>query len=163
MALGLVQRNRAVNVSKSLAASRGHIPVRVTAKPTLGNLILWKTIYEYQDSFYIDAARVLFSKKSIEGGLAKKFSLSSFKNMPTESTQYQDIKKFLWFCDDWVSLDSEQRNVLIDMRYSFLPNSIKGMWGIEFDTAKANSHISYANLASSFDREKFVNMLLGKE
>ena len=38
-----------------LADSRGHNAERLTLKPSFGNLILWKSIYQHEEKFYVDA------------------------------------------------------------------------------------------------------------
>ncbi|GIR70651.1 MAG: hypothetical protein CM15mP74_19020 [Halieaceae bacterium] len=49
--------------------------------------------------------------------------------MPTSgigSQQAKDIERFRWFSDDWLALDDANPNLIVDMRYSQLPNDIKG-------------------------------------
>ena len=62
--------NVAINVGKEIAEQRGHIVKRIKAKPSFGNLILWKIIYESDDQFYVDASNLLFSNV-IPGGVLK--------------------------------------------------------------------------------------------
>ena len=57
--LGVYLHNVAINVGKEIAEQRGHIVTRIKAKPSFGNLILWKTIYETDDQFYVDATNLL--------------------------------------------------------------------------------------------------------
>ena len=52
------QKNEALKTGKSLAKNRGHDFSRMEVKPSIGNLLLWKSIYETEDKFYIDAIRV---------------------------------------------------------------------------------------------------------
>jgi len=61
LTFGAFQENRAEYVGKSIANFRGHESKNLTVKPSLGNLFLWKTIYEDNDFYYVDAVR-LFSK-----------------------------------------------------------------------------------------------------
>ena len=42
--LGVWQRDRAEEAAYLLAASRGHEPVRLEAKPGFANLLLWKPV-----------------------------------------------------------------------------------------------------------------------
>ena len=57
LTLGFVQYERALSSSFKLAESRGHSAERMTLKPSFGNLILWKSIYQHEDRFYVDAIR----------------------------------------------------------------------------------------------------------
>ena len=59
--LGVYLQNIAMNVGKEIAEQRGHIVTRIKAKPSFGNLILWKIIYESDDQFYVDATNLFFS------------------------------------------------------------------------------------------------------
>ena len=60
LSFGAIQENRAEFSGKSIANFRGHESKNLTAKPSLGNLFLWKTIYEDSGFYYVDAVR-LFS------------------------------------------------------------------------------------------------------
>ena len=57
LSLGFVQYERALTVANELAKQRGHNPERLTLKPSFGNLILWKSIYQHNETFYVDAIR----------------------------------------------------------------------------------------------------------
>ena len=41
-------------------------------------------------------------------------------------------------------MDTDNPLLVVDMRYSLLPNEIKGLWGIEFDPgADGAAHVRY--------------------
>ena len=61
LSLGFVQYERALSAAIELAESRGHVAERMTLKPSFGNLILWKSIYQYEEDFYVDAIRTVQS------------------------------------------------------------------------------------------------------
>ena len=61
LSLGFVQYERALTAAYDLAESRGHNPERLTLKPSFGNLILWKSIYQHEQTFYVDAIRTVQS------------------------------------------------------------------------------------------------------
>ena len=46
LSLGFVQYERALSAAIELAESRGHVAERMTLKPSFGNIILWKSIYQ---------------------------------------------------------------------------------------------------------------------
>lgn len=58
LVFGWTQLQRAEAVATTLAASRGHTVEQLIVKPTLGNLVLWRSIYETDGKFYVDAIRV---------------------------------------------------------------------------------------------------------
>ena len=49
MALGLWQRNEAMEMGYALAAQRGTSPLRLEAKPSFANILVWKVVYETDD------------------------------------------------------------------------------------------------------------------
>ena len=49
LSLGFVQYERTHTAAMQLADSRGHDAERLTLKPSFGNLILWKSIYQHDD------------------------------------------------------------------------------------------------------------------
>ena len=59
LAIGLFQENRAENIGQSIANLREHESKRLTVKTSLGNLFLWKLIYEYNGFYYVNAVRLL--------------------------------------------------------------------------------------------------------
>ena len=61
LSLGFVQYERALSAVTGLAYSRGHDAERITLKPSFGNLILWKSIYQHEETFYVDAIRIVQS------------------------------------------------------------------------------------------------------
>lgn len=57
-ALGMVQRERARAAGMEQALARGHQPLRLEAKPSFANILLWKIVYQAGDRFYVDTVRV---------------------------------------------------------------------------------------------------------
>ena len=53
LSLGFVQYDRAFEAANKLALSRGHNPERLTLKPSFGNLILWKSIYQHEGKLFM--------------------------------------------------------------------------------------------------------------
>ena len=49
--LSVVQHQRAEVASEQLAAGRGHQPHRLSASPGLGNLLVWRVVYEHDCQF----------------------------------------------------------------------------------------------------------------
>src|SRR5690606_22592031 len=58
LCLGWMQLQRAEAMADALITERGHIKERLLVKPTLANLVLWRSIYEYENRLYADAIRV---------------------------------------------------------------------------------------------------------
>lgn len=167
MSLGYVQLQRAHGVATDLIASRGHEAKQHIVKPTLANLVLWRSVYIYHDRIYVDAIRVGMGSntKLIEGESQEKFSLS--KHLPglTEtSVLYKDIQRFNTFSDGYIAINPKQPTVIGDLRYSMLPNKTAPLWGIVINKQQPHVHADYEFFRDSGQnvRQTFINMLFDK-
>jgi len=145
LSIGVIQEERALAAGEALAAQRGHAPAIVSAKPSFGNLLLWKTVYEYDDHLWVDAVRAGGDVTIIEGDHVARLNLqSSFPWLDTDSQQARDVERFRWFSNDYLAVDRDDPLLVVDMRYSHLPNEIKGLWGIRLDPdAPADVHVTW--------------------
>jgi len=145
MALGLWQRNEAIEAGRILAEQRGHQPLRLEAKPSFANILVWKVVYETNDAFYVDAVRTGFSPKVFPGEHVLKLVLE--RDMPwldRNSQQARDIERFAWFSNGYVARDPVFHNRVIDVRYSLLPNEVAPLWSIELSPqAGPAQHVTY--------------------
>lgn len=131
LAFGLFQTQRASDAATDLALSRGHIPARVQAMPAIASLLLWKSVYEHNGRYYIDAIRTGFGATVFEGDSVEKLDTKShFPWLAPDSQQASDIERFRRFTGDYLGLDEERPNSIIDMRYSMIPNETDSLWGI---------------------------------
>ena len=145
MALGLWQRNEAVRMGHDLASERRHMPMRLEAKPSFGNILVWKVVYETDDRFYVDAVRVGFSPRVFSGTSVQKLDIQ--RDMPwlrQDSQQARDIERFRWFSNGYIARSPEVSNRIIDVRYSMLPNEVAPLWSIElYPQAEESEHAKY--------------------
>ena len=162
--LGVYLHNIAINVGKEIAEQRGHIVTRIKAKPSFGNLILWKTIYETDNKFYVDATNLLFNK-IIPGESIKKLNQEEdFPWLKEESQQYKDVERFKWFSNDFLAVNPQNKNQIIDIRYSGIPNEIGGLWGVQLNPNKHNQeHVEFVSMRSaSIERFKVLRDMILK-
>ena len=141
LALGFVQYDRALSSGLELAQSRGHSAERMTLKPSFGNLILWKSIYQHEDRFYVDAIRTGRTLTWCSGENIKIFDYQyHLPDLEKNSQQMKDIERFRWFSQDYLGFDRD-KNLVTDVRYSMIPNQIAPMWGLAIDARKGtNEH-----------------------
>jgi inner membrane protein len=164
LTLGVYLHNVAINVGKEIAEQRGHIVTRIKAKPSFGNLILWKTIYETDGKFYVDATNLFFSN-IISGESIKKLNLKKdFPWLEKESQQYKDVDRFKWFSNDFLAVNPNNKNQIVDIRYSGIPNEIGGLWGIQLNPNKHNhEHVEFVSMRSaSIERFKVLRDMILK-
>jgi len=162
LSLGLFQNQRAETALINLAKERGHQPQRIVAKPTFGNLILWKLIYEHQGRYYIDAVKITTKTKIIEGESINKLSLlSDLPWLDTQSIQAQDVERFRWFSDNYLALHPEKNDTVIDVRYSLLPHKLSPLWGIRLTPEHQDKHVDYiiTRKLTSDKNNEFIKML----
>jgi len=166
LGLGVMQHQRAQEVAGELAAARGHATERLVVKPTMGNLLLWRSIYENSDTFYVDAVRVGISgpPRIYPGHTAPVFQIE--RDLPQVlpgSVLFEDIRRFGVFSEGYVVVDPARPDELGDVRYAMLPNTIRPLWGIRFDAIAPDRHaifVTHRDFSSS-TRQAFISMLLG--
>jgi inner membrane protein len=143
--LGLLQHDRAIAVGYQIAQQRGHNPTRLEAKPSFGNILVWKVVYEYDQYFYVDAVRAGINTKIFIGDRAAKLDTNrDFPWLDKSSQQAKDIERFRWFSIDYLAIDPDNTNRVIDVRYSMVPNQIAPLWSIELSpSAKPAEHVKY--------------------
>ena len=166
LSLGFVQYERALSTAIELANSRGHNAERLTLKPSFGNLILWKSIYQHEEKFYVDAIRTVRSSTWCSGENIRMFDYQyHLPSLDKDSQQRKDIERFRWFSQDYLGFDKEE-NLVTDVRYSMIPNQIAPMWGLVIDDQKdINEHAIWWT-SRSLDQSQldlFKGMLSGKK
>lgn len=166
LSLGFVQYERALSTAIELANSRGHNAERLTLKPSFGNLILWKSIYQHEEKFYVDAIRTARSSTWCLGENIRMFDYQyHLPSLDKDSQQRMDIERFRWFSQGYLGFDEEE-NLVTDVRYSMIPNKIAPMWGLVIDDQKdINEHAIWWT-SRSLDQSQldlFKEMLSGKK
>lgn len=149
--LGVIQRERAENMGLQIAESRGHKPLLLEAKPSFANILVWKIVYSVENGggerLYVDAVRAGWTLTDYQGGFVEKLDLQrDFPWLSTDSQQFRDVERFRWFSNDYLAVSPDHPNRIIDMRYSLLPNQIKGLWGVELDqSSDSSAHVRYVS------------------
>ena len=162
--LGLIQRDRAVEAGLALAGQRGHQPIRLEAKPSFGNLLLWKVVYETPGRYHVDAVRAGLTMKLYPGDSVEKLDVTrDFPWLTPDSQQARDIERFRWFSNGYLAIEPGNPYRITDIRYSMIPNEIQGLWSIELSPqARQADHVGYVVSREADDRKllTFRAMLL---
>lgn len=165
--LGLVQQDRAATAGEALAVSRGHNAVVVSSKPSFGNILLWKVIYEHDDRYYVDAVRVATDIQLLEGDNVARLNIDThFPWLDARSQQAKDLERFRWFSRDYLAVDEDDSQFVVDMRYSLLPNEIEGLWGIRLEeTLSEDQHVEWtARRSAGAERfDELLGLLAGRD
>jgi inner membrane protein len=145
LGLGLLQHERAAAATRVAAAGRGQTPARLVVKPALGSLLLWKTIYEHDGRYYVDAVRAAIGVTVYPGASIAKLDVATqFPWLRPDSQQAADLERFRRISEGLLAVSDEQPERVIDLRYSMVPNEIASFWAIELDPrANPNAHVSF--------------------
>jgi inner membrane protein len=81
-----------------------------------------------------------------------------------ESQQYKDVERFKWFSNDFLAVNPQNKNQIIDIRYSGIPNEIGGLWGVQLNSNKHNQkHIEFVSMRrASIERFKVLRNMIFK-
>lgn len=156
--LGAWQHQNALDMGHEIAATRGHQPDRIEVKPSFGNILVWKVIYEAEGRYYVDAVRAGLGPEVFTGtSVAKLDPARDLDWLQMDSQQAKDLERFHWFSDGFLAIAPTNPDRIIDVRYSLLPNEISGLWSIELSPdAMPKAHVRFHthrdNARESFDK-----------
>ena len=163
------QKSRIETARDALLAERGHVTTagRMLVKPTLGNLLLWRSLYEHDGAFFVDAIRVgPFSKARIYEGksIVAEDGETLAAEFPGKPEVARDIERFARFSEGYLVRHPAHPEVIADPRYAMLPNSIQPLWGIRIAESGSERPIRWENFRRTDPefREEFLGMLWGR-
>lgn len=167
LSLGVIQHHRAKSLAQEMAQQRNHIAERLIVKPTIGNLLLWRSVYEADGMFYVDAIRVGLpgNFKFFTGNQVKAFDIKRDLSQLTEQMRiYRDIKRFEFFSDGFLAWHPDHPHILGDIRYAMLPTSTRPLWGLELRLDEPHGSVSFNTDRSMTDGERkaFLGMLFNQ-
>lgn len=149
LSLGVVQRENVKSYVEEIANKRGHSIEKILVSPTIGNIILWRTIYKYDGFYYVDAVHMPFFKNKSykDGNFAAVINENIiYKQIPANSVMRKDIKRFSKFSNGFIYLHPDYNNVIGDLRYGTLPYDSKSLWGIKVNKNNPDTHAEYVSL-----------------
>ena len=160
--------NKHIQVEKlisKVAEERGHKIERLLLNPTIGNVILWRSVYQFNEDYYVDAVYMpLFGKPKLKKGTkVKVIDKETVFPEISDSLQRNDIRKFSFFSQNFIYLHPDFKYVIADLRYGTLPHDTMSLWGIEINPAEIDKHVTFKNLRNFKNEhyERFWDMLKG--
>ena len=165
IALGALQHERAKRHAAELAQARGHPVERLLVKPTLGNLLLWRSLYVTEGRIHVDAVRVgLGSVRIYPGASAPRFDPAE-SALPPGSRARRDLERFVAFAAGLPVRHPRRPELIGDARYALLPDSIAPLWGVVIDPDAPERPARFETLRATTPqlRRRFLDMLLGRE
>ncbi len=165
LGLGWIQRERAESLIASVAAQRKHVITQHEVKPTLGNLLLWRSVYLHGNDYFVDAARVGLSAPLLySGGSVRRIQpIDLVPPLNVNSVQATDLVRFARVSEGFLVRHPAVPDVIGDVRYSMLPNSTAPLWGIEVHAEREHEHVGFRTFRdfTTEDRQRFFAMLRG--
>jgi inner membrane protein len=148
LALGGGQKARAQAAQSELAHARGHRIERSEAMPTLGNQLVWRSLYLHDGRIYSDRLRVpWFSRPTVRAG--DSLPLMSARDLtPAEAarlTRHDSFARFAHFSDGWIARAPGNPTVIGDMRYSLSAKAFDPIWGIRFTAPGTATEVEWVN------------------
>lgn len=157
LGFGIVQHARAASVQRQLAVTRQHAVQRAEVMPTLGNNIVWRSVYLAQGNIYSDRIRVgWFSRGTTRQGSA--LPLLTTKDLRTSeqigNRIHGGFDRFTWFTDGWVARSPGDETIIGDMRYSRSTEAFDPVWGIRFTNHQDRAALEWV----SRERDRRLNL-----
>jgi len=167
LSIGWFQHQRAETTIRTTILQRGHEAGSLTVKPTMGNLLLWRTIYRDDDTYHVDGVRLGMGADRVYPGNTVPAFLQS-RDLPTLATDTvmdRDIRRFEFFSDGYLVLHPDDPGLLGDVRYAMLPTSVRPLWGIRLNLQQPDLHAPFETTRriSRQEIDQFIGMLGGAD
>ena len=137
--LGFAQHEQGLAMQRQIAEQRGHRIERGRVMPTLGNLVVWRSLYEADGRLYADALRLPpFGEASVRAGQSRpRFSEVELRGTRLDSPRTRDvIARFSAFATGFTARGDEDWSgggfTVGDMRYSLVTGGFAPLWGLAF-------------------------------
>lgn len=162
------QHTRAREVAREVAAARNHFLNVYSVRPSLANSVLWRTIYEFDGRYYINAIQIVPGREPriYPGRSVDVFSIEDAAELVLpDSVLGRDIERFRYFSQGYVQRHPSHENVLGDLRYAIYPDSTLPLWGIRFSPRVTESHaeLDYFREVSKSSFKRLWRMICGQE
>lgn len=166
LSIGWLQHQRAEDAMRAVVMQRGHEARKLTVKPTMGNLLLWRSIYRSDDIYHVDAVRMGPGEavRVYPGNTVRAFDPSlDMPGLSPASMLHQDIRRFEAFSGGYLAMHPDDPDLLGDVRYAMLPTGIHPLWGIRLDRQHPQAHVQFeaARQMSNQEIGQFIRMLGG--
>jgi inner membrane protein len=161
-----LQHGRAESAARALAAERGHRPERLLVKPTIANLVLWRSIYIAEGRVHVDGIRVGLGQARIYRGESVQlfYPQRDLPWAPAGSNARLQAERFVRFSDGYAARHPSRPDFIGDARYAMLPTSVVPLWGIVYEAERPDAGVRFVTdrQLTPQMRWRFVDMLLGR-
>ena len=133
------QREKAEAALERIARGRGHAVDRAEIFPTVGNPLVWRTLYRSGDTLHADRVRIPFSGEAQWKQGARMAQIGEGDLSPAERADprvRRDFHRFRYFSAGWVTRAPRDSSVIADARYSLDTVAFEPIWGVRFKPAQ---------------------------
>jgi inner membrane protein len=168
LSLSAWQQARVDNSIIAIAQQRGHQASDITVKPTMGNVLLWRSVYVHAGTVYADAFHAGRAVRHYPGQSAVIVTPAQADAIAQGvARRAKDIERFRGFSDGLIVLDPVHEGLIGDARYAMLPTAIAPIWGIRW-TGESSGEGEVTEFISHHEftpvmRKAFIAMLLGRD
>ena len=145
LGFGAFQHWRVESFMETVAEERGHNIDRQFVNTTIGNAIVWRSVYQSGDTYYIDGVTVWpFFAPELQNGneTAVLDPQSVYPELGQSSVQRQDIYRFDRFAQGFLYYHPSGDYTLGDLRYNGEEaNDLKSPFGIRLDPKNTDAHV----------------------
>lgn len=149
------QHQRVLGVQAALIAERGHTTQQRRVMPSLGNEILWRSVYRQGDTWVVDAIRLTLGTAQIRpGGRIPVYRLPDGLSPLVAA----DLQRYIDFTQGYVGAtplpaatqaagEPTGLQAAGDVRYAALPWSLTPLWQWVYDPAQSERNGDFINSA----------------
>jgi len=162
--LSFIQQQRGQAAALQLAQARGHQATQLSVKPSMANLVLWRSLYVHDGRVQVDAFHLGPTLRHYPGASAPLLDVATARQVAAgEARRLQDIERFRVFSDGFLVNDPRRPGFIGDARYAMQPTAIAPIWGIEWRGPGAATEFVSRHDFSPAMRRDFLAMLLGRD
>lgn len=150
--LGLAswQHAAALEAQRDLAARRGHTIDRGRVMPTLGNVVIWRSLYDSGGRLHADALRVLPGRpvEARGGASLERLTPATWPDDRPDLAHLAGLlRRFDAMADGYLARTPGRPGIVGDMRYSIEAGGFSPLWGIEMGAGPREGRASWVDLA----------------
>lgn len=138
LATGAVQRDRALDAQRAIAAARGTGYDRGEVFPGFANLLVWRSLYQAGDTLHMDRIRVPIGIGSDGTTWSPGTTMPLMREEAlapadrADARVRRDFRRFQWFTSGWMAPSAREPSLIGDARYSTAADRFDPVWGIRF-------------------------------
>jgi len=130
------QHRKAEMAQSELISQRDHNATKQIIKPSIGNVLLHRSVYLHDGVYYVDAIHVFpgLSSKIYPGGEVGSLNIKeAFPQFKESKRLMKDVSRFSRLSNGYLCQHPELDDIIGDVRYGMLPTSVIPLWGIKIN------------------------------